>query len=61
MFDIAFGATLWLHITIVHLLIKDLYLEKWKCQLLDVLVCDGSTQTDSQTRLWNRMHNVIVP
>lgn len=36
MFDIVFGATLRLHITKVQLLIKDLYLEKWKCQLLDL-------------------------
>lgn len=38
MFQIAFGATLRLHTTIVHLLIKDLNLEEWKRQLLDCAV-----------------------
>lgn len=38
MFDIVFGATLRLDISIVHLLIKDLYLEKWKRQFLGAVV-----------------------
>lgn len=44
MFHMAFGATLRLHTTIVHLLIKDLNLEEWKRQLLDCAV-----QTEAST------------